>query len=400
MPLLAVGLATLAHWQLQEYTQQTVLIFYFGAVIFTAWYGGLIPGLLATVLSVLAADYFILEPIFSFGITNVTELIALGLFGSFAAMSSALSGQLRAARAAADLRAVQAAALARQLEEQAGELEQQTVELEQQTAELEEQYEEAQGLSTRLEGALEAEQAARREADQANQAKFDFLTRMSHELRTPLNAIAGYTQLLDMGVHGPLNNQQRDQVQRIQRNHEHLLNLINDVLSFAKLEAGHVQFNVKPFPVADVLSSLEALIAPQVLQNGLCYVCEAPPDDVRALADPDKVQQIVLNLLSNAVKYTAAGGRVGVSCTAHEDLLAIRVHDTGEGIPADHLEAIFNPFVQIAGGSPRSREGTGLGLAISRDLARAMEGDLVAESALGQGSTFTLWIRRAVLTPH
>jgi signal transduction histidine kinase len=400
MPLLTVGLATLAHWLLQEYTQQTVLIFYFGAVIFTSWYGGLIPGLLTTVLSVLAADYFVLEPVYRFGISNVTELIALALFGSFAAMASGLSGQLRAARAAADLRALQAATLARQLEEQAGELEQQNIELEQQAAELEQQYEEAQGLSARLEQAFAAEQAARREADGANKAKFDFLTRMSHELRTPLNALAGYAQLLDMGVHGPLNNQQREQVQRMQRNQEHLLNLINDVLNFAKLEAGHVQFNVKPFPVAEVLSSLEPLIAPQMLQNGLCYVCEAPSDDVHALADRDKVQQIVLNLLSNAVKHTRAGGRVIVSCTAHEELLAIRVNDTGEGIAADHLEAIFDPFVQLAGDSARTRDGVGLGLAISRDLARAMDGDLVAESAPGLGSTFTLWLPRAGLTPH
>ena len=388
MPLVAVGLASLAHVWLQEYTEQTVLIFYFGAVIFTAWYGGLVPGLLATVLSVLAANYFVLEPVYSFR-TDFSGLIALSLFGTFAALASVLSGQSQMARATAEWRAQEATGQAQQLEDQATELEQQTVELEQ-------QYEEAQQMSAELERSYEAERSARREAEAANRAKFDFLTRMSHELRTPLNAISGYAQLLEMGVHGALNEQQREQVQRMQRNQEHLLNLINDVLNFAKLEEGHVNFSIRVFCLCDVLDSLEPLIAPQVRQNGLHYQLEAPASTLQVTADPDKVQQIVLNLLANAIKHTAAGGRVSVLCGTQDDRVAIQVIDTGEGIPADKLEEIFDPFVQIGTTSTR-RDGTGLGLAISRDLARSMCGDLLVESSPGRGSTFTLWLPRAPL---
>jgi PAS domain S-box-containing protein len=236
------------------------------------------------------------------------------------------------------------------------------------------------------------ERAAREEAEEANQAKFEFLTRMSHELRTPLNAIAGYAQILELGVHGELNQSQVEAISRIQRNQRHLLSLINDVLNFAKLETGHVRFAFEDFSVLDVLTGLEPLIAPQVQDKKLQYSFETCPAELRAHADPEKLEQIILNLLSNAVKFTRDGGAIRLRCEHHGERVAVQVIDTGEGIAADKLDIIFDPFIQANMQYTRTKEGTGLGLSISRDLARKMGGDLTVESTVGNGSTFTVWL--------
>jgi len=241
-----------------------------------------------------------------------------------------------------------------------------------------------------------------REAERANRAKAEFLAVMSHELRTPLNAIGGYAQLMEMGVRGSLTDEQREDLRRIQRSQKHLLSLINDVLNFAKLEAGHVRLEIAPVRLAETLGDLDVLIEPQVRARGLRYErhVAAPTDHgapLTVLADREKLQQVVLNLLANAVKFTPPGGKISVSCepAPASDYVAVRVTDTGRGIPPDKLEAIFEPFVQVGRGTTGSGDGTGLGLAISRDLARAMGGDLVAESTPGAGSTFTLLLPRA-----
>ena len=241
----------------------------------------------------------------------------------------------------------------------------------------------------------EAERAARARADEANRAKSDFLATMSHELRTPLNAIAGYADLLDLGVHGPLTESQRDAILRIQRSQRHLLGLINDVLSFARIEAGHVELELRAVPVHEAVSGLETLIAPQVRRRGLDYACEPCDPSLTAYADRDKMRQILLNMLSNAIKFTEPGGRIRMWCEPDGELVSIRVSDTGCGIPGDKLERIFEPFVQLDSSATRAHEGTGLGLAISRDLARAMNGELTVDSTLGVGSTFTLRLARA-----
>jgi PAS domain S-box-containing protein len=237
---------------------------------------------------------------------------------------------------------------------------------------------------------FEAERRARAEAEAANRAKFDFLTTMSHELRTPLNAIAGYVELMEMEIRGPITPQQREDLGRIRRSQTHLLGLINDVLNFARVETGHVHFEIEDVPLDETLAGMEALVAPQVLAHGLTYEHRRSDPGATVRADRDKLRQIVLNLLSNAVKFTPPGGHVWLESEVVDGRAEVRVGDSGPGIPADKLATIFEPFVQVNAGYTRTSEGTGLGLAISRDLARAMGGDLGVESWPGEGSVFTL----------
>jgi signal transduction histidine kinase len=213
---------------------------------------------------------------------------------------------------------------------------------------------------------------------------------MSHELRTPLNAISGYVELLEMGLRGPVTEAQRDDLRRIHQNQRLLLGFINDVLNFAKLESGHIEFDMSNVPVNESLVAMEGLIMPQLLARAFSYEYVPVDPSLTVFADREKMQQIVLNLLANAIKYTASGGAIRLSSADGGDVVLINVRDSGRGIPAGKLERIFEPFVRIDTGYSRRTEGTGLGLAISRDLARAMRGDLTVESVLGEGSVFTV----------
>ncbi|HEX5872496.1 MAG TPA: GAF domain-containing sensor histidine kinase, partial [Longimicrobium sp.] len=242
---------------------------------------------------------------------------------------------------------------------------------------------------------FQAEHAARAEAERANRAKSEFLAVMSHELRTPLNAIGGYAELMEMGIRGPVTPEQREDLRRVQTSQRHLLGLINEVLNYAKLETGTVQYDIGPVRILDVLAGVEALVAPQAQAKELALAIVPCPPALAVCADAEKVRQILVNLLSNAVKFTDRGGRVELTCEPAGRNVHVRVRDTGIGIPADQLERIFEPFVQVRADLTRTAEGTGLGLAISRDLARGMDGDLAAESTLGDGSTFTLTLPAA-----
>jgi signal transduction histidine kinase len=243
-------------------------------------------------------------------------------------------------------------------------------------------------------GLLERERSARHQAEEANHAKSEFLAMMSHELRTPLNAIGGYAQLMEMGLRGPVTPEQREDLERIERSQRHLLGLINDVLNFAKLEAGRVQFLIARVPMHELLLGVEALVLPQLHAKGLRYVDAGDCGNIAVHADEEKARQVLINLLSNATKFTAPGGEVRVGCIEEEEMVHITVSDSGVGIPPDRLDAIFEPFVQIDRGLTSRQEGTGLGLAISRDLARHMGGNLTAISTAGVGSSFTLSLPR------
>jgi signal transduction histidine kinase len=256
-------------------------------------------------------------------------------------------------------------------------------------------------LAIRAAGAIdnarlfESERAARSAAEDANRAKSDFLAAMSHELRTPLNAIGGYTELLALGIRGPINEQQQEDLRRIARNQAHLLSIINDILNFARVEAGYVDFTVEPIAATDVIMSVEPFMAPQVAQKQLRFTLHACDASLIMLADRDKAQQVLLNLLVNATKFTDHGGTIEVRAEGDDEAVRIFVSDTGVGIPSDRLDAIFEPFVQVHRSLTQPISGTGLGLSISRDLARRMGGDIDVESALGVGSTFTLILPRA-----
>jgi signal transduction histidine kinase len=234
-----------------------------------------------------------------------------------------------------------------------------------------------------------------RAAVEANEAKVRFLAVMSHEFRTPLNAIAGYAELLRLGLRGPVTPEQVDDLDRITRSELTLLGLINDILNYARLEAGHVRYATDRVRVRELLTDLEGLVLPQLRAKRLRLDVGTCDPDLAVHADTDKVRQILVNLLSNAIKFTPADGSIAIECEAHETSVRIFVSDTGVGIPAEKLHAIFEPFVQLDRNLTSVQEGSGLGLAISRDLARGMGGDLSAESTPGTGSTFVLTLGRA-----
>jgi PAS domain S-box-containing protein len=287
------------------------------------------------------------------------------------------------------------------LEQQTTELEAQSAELETTAAELEQSNEELRHANEELarrtadaERARTDAEAARREADEANRAKSDFLAAMSHELRTPLNAIMGYAQLLDVGVHGAVNAEQHADLGRIQRSSQHLLGLINDILNYAKVESGRVQYEIVRTPLDQTLAAVEELTAPLAAAKHIAYSLHSDCPGALICADEEKLRQILVNLLSNAIRYTPEHGRINVSCAIAGHDVLIHVTDTGVGIPPDKLEAIFEPFVQVDRAYPGQRQGTGLGLSISRELARGMGGDLTVHSELGKGSVFTLRLRK------
>ena len=232
--------------------------------------------------------------------------------------------------------------------------------------------------------------AARDVARDANRAKGEFLAVMSHELRTPLNAIAGYAELLSLGLPGPLNQKQSDALVRIRTNQQHLLALIDDVLSFAKIEAGSTPIKPEPVPVCEALDSLEALLRPDLARHELTYIWNRCDASLVARADPIKLRQILLNVLGNAIKFTPPGGRIEMWARQSGDRISICVSDTGIGIPADKIDRVFDPFFQAQSGTTREFPGVGLGLSISLDFARAMGGDIHVESAPNEGCTVTI----------
>jgi signal transduction histidine kinase len=233
--------------------------------------------------------------------------------------------------------------------------------------------------------------AAQRQARAAVRAKADFLAVMSHELRTPLNAIGGYAELLQLEVRGPITTEQRGDIERIQAGQQQLLGVIDDVLAYAKLEAGILHFAVEDVAVEELLGECCALVAHDARHKLLDLRRVGAVGELAVRGDAEKVRLVILNLLTNAIKFTDAGGTITLSCQAERgERVEISVADTGRGIAPNDLDCVFQPFVQVDAKLTRDQEGSGLGLAISRQMAQRMGGDLTVVSEVGTGTRFTL----------
>lgn len=236
---------------------------------------------------------------------------------------------------------------------------------------------------------------ARKAVEAASAAKSRFLSMMSHDLRTPLGAISGYAELISLGVRGPVTDEQAADLSRIKRAARTLLGMLDDLLTVAREQDAQLPLRLEPLSPEAELSEAEATVLPRYVEAGVRLVREACPLELVVRADRDRLQRILLNLLTNAAKFTPNGGHVSVGCSVVADRVAIHVADTGRGIPAEMLERVFQPFVQVETGDAGNEHGMGLGLAIGRELARAMGGDLSVESAVGRGSIFTLTLPTA-----
>ncbi|MDQ3673512.1 MAG: HAMP domain-containing histidine kinase, partial [Gemmatimonadota bacterium] len=237
--------------------------------------------------------------------------------------------------------------------------------------------------------------AAHDVAAKANRAKADFLAVMSHELRTPLNAIAGYSEILTMGVSGPLTPKQAEAVGRIQRSQAHLLTLIDDVLNFVRIEAGTTKLQPRTVLVTAAFEEVELIVQPELTRKKLSLDRVPFDDELEVHADPNKLRQILLNVVGNAIKFTPSEGRITLGASRENEMVVMTVTDTGIGVPADKITQVFDPFFQVDARTTREYSGVGLGLAIARDLAHAMGGEIRFDSELGKGTVVSVVLPRS-----
>jgi signal transduction histidine kinase len=238
-------------------------------------------------------------------------------------------------------------------------------------------------------------EAAKLIAEAANRTKSEFLANMNHELRTPLTAIIGFSSVLLEKLFGPLNDKQEQYVKGIHKCGYQQLNLINDLLDLAKIEAGREELDIVTLSVEPICQDCLAVIREQAIIRGLELLLEIAPDVTICNADERRLRQILLNLLSNAVKFTEYGF-VKLKVEKKSGFINFAVIDTGIGIAPEDQPKLFHTFQQVGSDRDRQRQGTGLGLALSRNLARLHGGDITLQSELGKGSNFTLVIPSSV----
>jgi signal transduction histidine kinase len=320
-------------------------LFFFPAILVSAWYGGFWPGLLSTLLSACLLLIFWIEPFGELSVAHTIELLAVVIFIAvglaIAAAHESLHRQ-QAAQQAARLEAERTAVLA---------------------------------------------QRAQREADAANRAKDEFLSVLSHELRTPLTAILGWTSMLRTRELDPVTTARA--LEAIERNSLAQARLIEDIFDVSSVISGKLRLDIQPVdPAALVRASLD-LIAPAAQAKGLALGATIAPDLGIIRADPDRFQQILWNLLFNAVKFTPSGGRISIEVERRQSQLQIRVEDTGQGISAEFLPHVFERFQMEDPSSTRVHRGLGLGLALVKNLVEMHGGSITAESkGARQGATF------------
>ena len=232
-------------------------------------------------------------------------------------------------------------------------------------------------------------ETARTEAERANNSKTDFLAVMSHELRTPLTAIMGYEELLSDGITGPVTELQRQQLGRINASARHLLGLIDEILTFARVDVGRERIRWESMSVNHTLADAAALVEPMAAAKSIDFIVELLDEDQAIQTDGTKLRQMLVNLLSNGIKFTETG-EVRVSCAVNNSILEVRIADTGVGISADNFEEVFEPFWQAEQSATRKTGGTGLGLSVTRKLARLLGGDVTVSSRVAAGTTFLL----------
>jgi len=262
-------------------------------------------------------------------------------------------------------------------------------------------------MAADVQAAVAAAEEARVGAEAANRAKSEFLATMSHEIRTPINAILGYTDLMQIGVSGPLTETQREQLERIRMSGRHLTGLVDEVLDLASIEAGRLRVTPEEADAGQALQAAAAVMRPEADRGNVALEVHLPARNaLRYRGDIRRVQQVLINLLANAVKFTPTGGQVRVEASAAGSAtgrwVEFHVYDNGPGIPATKAEEIFQPFVQGDSGLKRAHGGVGLGLAISRKLARLMEGEVELRNDREAGAHFVLRLPQAAtpaLTP-
>lgn len=234
-------------------------------------------------------------------------------------------------------------------------------------------------------------EGARAEAERANNSKTDFLAVMSHELRTPLTAIMGYEELLSDGITGPVTELQRQQLGRINASARHLLGLIDEILTFARVDVGRERIRWESMSVNHTLADAAALVEPMAAAKSIDFVVELLDEDQAMQTDGTKLRQMLVNLLSNGIKFTE-NGEVRVRCSESNGILEVRIADTGVGIAAENIEEVFEPFWQAEQTATRKTGGTGLGLSVTRKFARLLGGDVTVASRVGMGTTFLLML--------
>jgi signal transduction histidine kinase len=248
-----------------------------------------------------------------------------------------------------------------------------------------------------------AERRAREDAEHANRSKAHFLATISHELRTPINAVMGYTQLLEEEIYGPVSELQHEHLGRVRASGVHLLELVEELLGYARIEAGEEIVRAELVRMGDVVEQSLVLIRPLADRKALEIRIDGPLETLELFTDPRKLRQILVNLLANATKYTASGSIVLALRSAGEGADArvlFEVSDTGRGIALENHEHIFDAFWQEDHTMTYSVGSTGLGLSVARQLARLLGGDvLLMRSTLARGSTFVAWLPARYVKP-